>query len=177
MSVATDIDTEIYEAIWTALVDDVPWAAAIETNNRIRYDFVTGTQNPNKPASSDVDYPQATLYPPVSGTDGLFTDDVNFGTYSSEGPSNWREVGTRIFRLTVISQLLSQQEWSNLNTLSRNALRNAGPRLGTSFLQDVSLRWTVSDTDVNSTDQTRRIKCVIDIFVRYDVPNSLVSGD
>lgn len=177
MSDALDIDTEIYEAIWTALVGNIPWAAAIEVNNRIRYDFVTGTENPDKPAVSDVDYPQAKLLPPVSGTDGLFTDDVTFATYASDGPPTWREVGTRTFRLVVTSQLLSQQEWSSLSTLSRNALRKSGPRLGTSFLQDVSLRWTVSDTDVNPTDQTRRIKCVIDIFVRYDVSNSLVSGD
>lgn len=178
MAETRDIETETYDAIVQALLDNDAWTDQVEDANFIRYSSVTGTQNPEKNNRHDGDYPQAILYL-SGGNDGLYTNEETFETHTPDGPNYWRERGELGFKVELTSQLLKVTEPSQLCAETRQALRLAGPRLGLDFVTQVTVRWETKRMtgEEDAGDNLVRWKSTVIILVKFDAEGRALRGD
>jgi hypothetical protein len=174
MAEAPDLELLIYRQIRTLLEGDEPgWASEIDVGNRIWYD-VEQPNDPAKPTTADGDHPMSKLRA-RTGSTSLFTTDETFGTYAPEGPCDAVEKGTFVYRLTMTSQLLGQQEQSRLRKLAENVIRRSGPRLGLPYVTRVVLRWDTEEIDADREEGTKRERTEMDISIEYEASVKFIS--
>lgn len=178
MAEPKDVELELYQKVWLLLEDYGPWTAEFKEGNRIRFDEPDqedkGEQE--KDALDDNDFPQAKLEH-VSGTSQIFENDMTLGTYAEGGPCHYVERSTHVFRLTLTSSTLSFRENSKLGTLSRNAIRLGGPRLGgLDFVTKMSWSWRTQRLPHNPEDGTFRQQTTISLTVETEVDGELLEG-
>lgn len=168
---AIDIETQIYTQIWSVLTADSVWAGIVDPGNRIRYDLVNGDQQPVKSSVADGDFPQATLRL-MSGSTGLWNDDLTFETHSEDGPNFWKEKHQYGYRLYLVSDLLDIQSSDQLGAQSRKAIRSGGPRLKTNYIDSVTMKWA-SECKVDEEDKDKvRWRTNIDIIIGVTIEGS-----
>lgn len=178
MPEALDIPIIIYGAIFDALEDDAAWSALIPEGNRIRLDNPVDAQRSNKPIIADADAASARMRL-RSGATGLKTDNVTFGTYSEEGDPDTLEKMSFIFRLRLVSQLMSENESSTLVTETLRVIRGLGSRLGLPYVTGVKTRWETDEKptgggEEEGEDSFIRQVTEMDILVDVEVdPNTL----
>jgi len=174
-----DIDLEIYRRVWTVLEEYAPWEAAFEEGNKIRYDVDESNADQDKMHKADGDYPEAKLEQTGGSSTGRLGIDQTFGTLSDEGCQEWVEAQTHAYRLTVITTKLTMLEQSPLRTLTLNALRLAGPRIGLDYVTKVSWRWSVerrAAAEEEGEDPTFRQVITIDISVESETEGPRLTG-
>lgn len=169
---------QLENQIYTKLADSfvTAWGDSVKEGNFERYDRVVGTQNPRKRNRADGDHPRANLFI-RSGKDNLYTTDETFMTHAPEGPCGWSETSDTVFRLRLVTQKLSFDEFSVLVTKTKNGVRLQGPRLGLSFVTSVRLEWSVSEPDVDNPEEPQRHSLTLDIFVSTETSGKPLTED
>jgi hypothetical protein len=175
-----DIDLEIYRKIWTVLEGYAPWEAAFEEGNKIRYDIDESNADPEKMHKADGDYPEAKLEQTGGSSTGRLGTDQTFGSFDVDNPCpEWTEAQTHAYRMTVTTTKLTMLEQSPLRTLTLNALRLAGPKLGLEYVTKVAWRWSVERRAANEEegeDPTYRQVITIDISVESETEGPRLTG-
>lgn len=172
---AVDIETLMYARIWTILNARAEFVALVPVQNQERYDTVVAGEDPGRYNTVDSDHGSAKLVP-VSGSSDLRTADETFGTYSENGCSEFVEKGRYLFRLMTISSTLKIGEINMLGAESRQAFRDAGARLGLSFVTGVTLRWDTNETDRDEAAGTLRWKTNCEISIEIEHQGSAMTG-
>jgi hypothetical protein len=176
MAEAPDIELLIYRRIRTLLEEDDGWSEEFDEGNRIWYD-VEQPNDPAKPTTGDGDHPQSKLRA-RTGSTGLFTTDETFQTHSPEGPVHAVEKFTFVFRLTMTSQLLGQEEQSRQRKLAENVIRKAGPKLGLAEVNRVTIRWDTEIIDEDPEAGTKRERTEMDISIEGEADvQFLITGE
>jgi hypothetical protein len=175
-----NIGSILYVAIVNGLIADSTWNELVNPANFNRYDNLQGIQTPDPQATSDSDYPQATLMGPVSGKINLTGNDQTFATHSLQPEGDWIEPGQWVFRLRVVSALLGMQEYTAQTMESINALRRLGPRLGLNidgdaFITGVAVQWKEREGQ-SDTDNLRRIITDIEITITTEIHGQTLTG-
>jgi hypothetical protein len=170
---------EMYTALFDLLEANDEWAGLVPEGNRVRFDTVTGDENPipdNKP-QSDADMDSAVLEM-TEGDSGLFTNDETFATYSQEGPPQFLEKGSVTFTLHLKSRFLSEQEGSQLVSYSVNAVRMGGPKLGgLPYVTSVKPKFTSKREAVPETDNMTRIVSDVTFTIEYEADGRTLTGE
>lgn len=152
-----DYTTDLVGQLWTLLNADGSWK--VPAANQIRYDTVFGTQDPEKDVTSEGDYPQARLYP-ISFKSTMFSDGATFETPAALNtlPLDWTEKQQYVFKLELVSQLLSMGEINPLYLEATNALRLGGPKLQKPYVKSWALaadNKLVGDEDDRASEQNQ----------------------
>lgn len=175
MADAIDIELLVYVQLRTLLEANPEWAAEVDVGNRIWYN-VEQPSDPDKHITADGEHPSSRLRA-RSGSSGLYTTDESFATYSPEGPGPTFERGTLIYRLTLTSQLLGQTEQSRLRKVTENVLRKAGPKLGLSYVNRITLRWETEEIEDDPQLGTKRERTEMDIALEYEALVKVITGE
>jgi hypothetical protein len=169
-----NVELEIYTQIFDLLEADTDWAALVPQGNRIRYDDVTGDEDPERGQYTDADFDRAVLETAEFETN-LYSDDETFGTL--DHVTDWQEEHRYVYKLTLTSRLLSQQERSLLATTSMKAIRKGGPRLGLSYVFDVRIKGTNRTEQSADTGDQRRVISEILVVVKAKLEGVSLTED
>ena len=171
------IYTAIHNALETEFSDN-----AIQPDCRIYWTGITGTTSPGKNVTGGGDYPQLTLTGATSGTGDLHAGDETFGTYSdTNARQTWLETSTWNYEIEIVSQGLSENEYTNLCARAVNGVRKAGAKLGLPWVTKVKYTFKTSDPgdvyDETSEDGIRRVVSKITVAVQTQIDGALLTGE
>lgn len=138
-----------YAAIWTALRASTEFAAAIVDANQI--DELRENFGDKGDGRGDGDFPEAKIELGV-GEDSQYTKTGTFATHAVGGATSWIETFKQTYLLVLTMPNVQVQPASALRDICLRALRKAGNRLGSPYIQSYGpVVWRHGTQDVDGT--------------------------